>query len=752
MIAIKQLQTVCYILLISLWMHPVFAERGLAQETGVRETQATRSGNAEDITGAIQSINETITFLMTRQSDQAATELGVTAAEIEKRLIDLSVLKSAYERLLNSHSALDKMEQDKRSIKENYEKFRVKGVQEKPPYTLTLLDSVMEDFSTAERNLNNFDLSLELLRQEVSDDNERLKTAQKELRKNEEMLVDAGREEKKRLQWKVEGLNIQSSRLQATLQAKENEIERYEQEKDTTEIQIAWFKEKSDLIRSKITYNDDDLKHQMATMQQKKADILKEKQRLYQEQKIVEEKWIKAQQDFEKTHHEGQKAVAEAYLGARDEWRRTYQVALELNERAALLMDQQLIAWQNRYKLVNGKVSSEELEDMKRAADKNVEILGQTLKIQQSYLAGIQQRMSSIDLKLGEDGVSASFRRHLSVQLDAMRKHLERRLEYQTVILATDQIERRLFSEIENNLGQLTIEDRITDIKDNIVEFWNIEIWTVDNQPVTLKKAVTALVILLLGVALSKFFLSMIYSRFLLKSQFQETTASAVHKVLSYSAYLLIFLLALRMVNIPLTAFAFLGGAVAIGIGFGAQNLINNFISGFMILGERPINIGDLIEVDGVLGMVEEVGTRCTRVRTGENIHILVPNSTFLEQKITNWTLSNKKIRVNITVGVAYGSPVEQVRETLIRAAQEVPLVLANPEPFVIFDDFGDNALVFNLYFWVEISRVIQRRQIESDVRFKIDALFAQEGIVIAFPQRDVHLDTSNPLKITLDQ
>jgi len=343
----------------------------------------------------------------------------------------------------------------------------------------------------------------------------------------------------------------------ATLQAKENEIERYEQEKDSTEIQIAWLKEKSDLIRSKITHNDDDLKHQMATIQQIKADILKEKQRLYQEQKIVEEKWIKAQQDVERTSEEGQKAVAEAYLDARDEWRRTYQVALELNERAALLMDQQLIAWQNRYKLVNGKVSSEELEDMKESAEKNVETLGQTLKIQQSYLAGIQQRMSSIDLKLGEDGVSASFRRHLSVQLDAMRKHLERRLEYQTVILATDQIERRLFSEIENNLGRLTIEDRITDIKDNIVEFWNIEIWTVDNQPVTLQKAVTALVILLLGVVMFKFLISMIYYRFLLKSQLKETTASAVHKILSYTAYLLVFLLASRMVNIPLTAFAF---------------------------------------------------------------------------------------------------------------------------------------------------------------------------------------------------
>jgi small-conductance mechanosensitive channel len=220
---------------------------------------------------------------------------------------------------------------------------------------------------------------------------------------------------------------------------------------------------------------------------------------------------------------------------------------------------------------------------------------------------------------------------------------------------------------------------------------------------------------------------------------------------MSYTAYLLVFLFALRMVNIPLTAFAFLGGAIAIGMGFGAQNLINNFISGFMILGERPINIGDLIEVDCVLGMVEEIGARCTRIRTGENIHILVPNSTFLEKNIINWTLSDKKIRTNVTVGVSYGSPVKTVQEKLMQSVRESPDVLNHPAPFVLFSDFADNALIFNVYFWVEIRRIIERREIKSNVRFKIDQLFSEAGLVIAFPQRDVHLDTLKPLQINIE-
>jgi small-conductance mechanosensitive channel len=224
--------------------------------------------------------------------------------------------------------------------------------------------------------------------------------------------------------------------------------------------------------------------------------------------------------------------------------------------------------------------------------------------------------------------------------------------------------------------------------------------------------------------------------------------AAAIEKIAYYLSILFVVLFALRMVNIPLTAFTFLGGAIAIGVGFGAQNLINNFISGFIIMAERPIRIGDLIEMEGSIAMVEEIGARCTRIRTGANVHILVPNSRFLERNIINWTLSDKMVRANVSVGLSQGSPLEEVRRLLIRAASEHEKVIQDPAPFVLFNDFGDNALGFDVYFWVSMERVIERRMIESDIRFRIDALFRDAGIVISFPQRDVHLDTASPLDV----
>jgi small-conductance mechanosensitive channel len=204
------------------------------------------------------------------------------------------------------------------------------------------------------------------------------------------------------------------------------------------------------------------------------------------------------------------------------------------------------------------------------------------------------------------------------------------------------------------------------------------------------------------------------------------------------------------VVNIPLTLFTFLGGAIAIGIGFGAQNLINNFISGFIVMGEQPIKIGDLIEIEGTFAMVEEIGARCTRIRTGANVHILVPNSSFLEKNIINWTHSNKEIRAQLTVGVIYGSPIREVERLMLGVADEHKRVKKTPKPFVLFNDFGDNALIFDLYFWISLTRIMDRRIIESEIRFRIDELFREAGIVIAFPQRDVHLDTQKPLEFRM--
>jgi len=197
----------------------------------------------------------------------------------------------------------------------------------------------------------------------------------------------------------------------------------------------------------------------------------------------------------------------------------------------------------------------------------------------------------------------------------------------------------------------------------------------------------------------------------------------------------------LDFLSVPLGAFAFISGAVAIGVGFGAQNIVNNFISGWILMWERPIKIGDFLELGDVKGVVESINTRSTRIRRVDGVHLLVPNSYLLENTVTNWTLMDQLVRTSVSVGVAYGSDVELVRDLLNKAASDHPKVLKNPEKVVFFNDFGDNALAFELIFWVYASSEGNLRTIRSDLRFTIDRLFRGAGVVIAFPQRDIHVD-----------
>jgi small-conductance mechanosensitive channel len=270
----------------------------------------------------------------------------------------------------------------------------------------------------------------------------------------------------------------------------------------------------------------------------------------------------------------------------------------------------------------------------------------------------------------------------------------------------------------------------------------------VEDQAITVGKITGALLVFVIGLALSSLITRLI--KRLLRQRLEEGAASAIQGLLFYLLVALTFLLALRTVNIPLTAFAILGGALAIGVGFGSQNVVNNFISGLILLAERPIKVGDLVEVASVMGHVERIGARSTRVRTFSNTHLIIPNSYFLEQEVVNWTLSDDDIRTQIEVGVVYGSPTREVDRLLRRAMTEHGKVMKTPEPAVWFTGFGDNALEFRALYWVRSRQMGERLAIESDIRFRIDNLFREAGIVIAFPQRDVHLDSTRPIEVRM--
>ena len=228
---------------------------------------------------------------------------------------------------------------------------------------------------------------------------------------------------------------------------------------------------------------------------------------------------------------------------------------------------------------------------------------------------------------------------------------------------------------------------------------------------------------------------------------------AGAHAIESLSFYVLLIafgLAALKYANVPLTIFTFLGGAVAIGVGFGSQNILNNFISGLILLAERPIKAGDLIKVGETYGNVKSIGARSTTIRTGENQDIIVPNSKFLENEVTSLTRRDDRLRTSISVGVAYGSPLETVIRLLEQSAADCPKVDDRPKPFVWFNDFGDNALAFQLHFWIHAKSVTAMRKVETEIRLSVDRYFRDAGITIAFPQRDLHLSSDAPIEFRL--
>lgn len=214
--------------------------------------------------------------------------------------------------------------------------------------------------------------------------------------------------------------------------------------------------------------------------------------------------------------------------------------------------------------------------------------------------------------------------------------------------------------------------------------------------------------------------------------------SDAIKKLLHYFLVFVGLLLAMSLAGIEMGNFAVLAGAFGIGIGFGLQNIVNNFVSGLILLFERPIKVGDMIVVDQDWGYVRKIGLRSTVIETFDNSELIVPNSQLIAEKVTNWTLTTTRARVILPVGVAYGSPVEQVVEILREAAQNHPLVLDDPAPSALFVGFGDSSLDFELRCY--IADVAKRLSVRSDLGQYVDRRFREEQVEIPFPQRDLHL------------
>ena len=258
-------------------------------------------------------------------------------------------------------------------------------------------------------------------------------------------------------------------------------------------------------------------------------------------------------------------------------------------------------------------------------------------------------------------------------------------------------------------------------------------------------------IFLLVALLIAVFWLSsrtkrFLFNRFLAKSGLDRSLQYAIAQIVSNIVLIVGIFIVLDNAGIHLGALTVFAGAVGVGVGFGLQNIASNFISGLVILAERPITVGDRVEVAGIAGQVRHIRARSTVIVTNDNITMIVPNTKFIDSPVTNWTYGDPRVRFRIPIAVAYGSDVNRVREALIAAAREHPAALSDPAPSVFLDKFGDSTIDFELVVWsMEMS--YRPRRFKSDLNFLIDKHLRAAGIEIPNPQRDLHI-RSGVLKV----
>ncbi len=230
--------------------------------------------------------------------------------------------------------------------------------------------------------------------------------------------------------------------------------------------------------------------------------------------------------------------------------------------------------------------------------------------------------------------------------------------------------------------------------------------------------------------------------RVLRRTHLTPSLQFAIARILGYVLLGLGFYCAFITAGLNLSSLAIIAGGAGVGLGFGLQNVVSNFVSGIIILAERPISIGDRVEIGSVAGQVQAINLRSTTVLTNDNIAIIVPNAQFISEKVTNWNYGDPKVRFRIPISVAYGTDIQLLTETLLEVARENPNALAQPPAKVFFIGFGDSSLNFELGIWTE-ELTHSPRRFRSDLNFAIEKKFRQRGIQIPFPQHEVRILTS---------
>lgn len=291
------------------------------------------------------------------------------------------------------------------------------------------------------------------------------------------------------------------------------------------------------------------------------------------------------------------------------------------------------------------------------------------------------------------------------------------------------------------------VENQLSDFLNEIWTFMSTGIFNVKGTEITLGNIIIFSFLIFFFIAASKILSRLLYSRVLKNVKMDESVRYTLQRITHYTILILGVLFSFQFIGIDLSGLTVIFGLLSVGIGFGLQNLTSNFISGIMLLFERPISVGDRIIVGELEGDVKEINMRSTTINSIDNVSIIVPNSDFISGNVINYSHGDTRIRITVDVGVSYNSDLDLVLKVIKEVAVNHKKVIQSPEPIVLFRDFGDSAWEMRLRCWIFNPK--EQYVIASELRCEIVRQFRKNNIEIPFPQRDLHVRSPLPVPLS---
>jgi small-conductance mechanosensitive channel len=686
--------------------------------------------------------------------------------ELSARQILLFSTRSSLESWLQSLENIRKLQQAEHDLESKIQSWSGFGFEQ--PYTLSLTDQLASEIRSKNLELDTEQARTLLEEDQISTYRKELDQTGPKIRKAAEAFEKAKKNDEARLRWLMDSSVEEKEMAEARLQAALARLNLNKQRVSLLEREIDFLEEKLTQTQGKTEFPRADLDARLNSISNNRRQLQKQLEEAEIQSNLAQEQLTNSRTNLEKViavEGSDQARIRQTFelhqikaetISQRVE---TFKLLLAANTL-------QMILWQERFRVYNSLEKSQDLTEVIQNLDNWQTRVNEFNSYLSSKVLLARTQIHSQSETLENWPEQQPGKETEQAKLEAYQERLwdleQLTSSVDTITFLTERLRAETLAEKDSRsiIQQLQISFA-TSLR-HISSIWNYEIFSVEDtiivdgkvlsgsRPVTLKKIIFGLLLLTVGIwmvgRVSKILSHLAQRR--LKTE--RNLILLFEKTGQYLAIFIVIVAALGLVQIPFTAFAFLGGALAIGVGFGGQNLINNFMSSLILLIEKPIKVGDVVEAEGVLGRVTAIGGRCSTIRRFDGVDLLVPNSHLLEKTVVNRTLSDNLVRYDIKVGVAYGSPTREVFNLLAQVVDEHGQVLKDPKPAVLLEDFAADALLFGIYFWVEVKENLDVRGIASDLRHRIDRLFRDAGISIAFPQRDVHLDTIHPLKIQM--